>query len=77
MLRAIIDLVPYGIEDEVRRICTVEVANIGPPGMIADYACQMKKDGIVVSVAYVRNHNRRDGAEILIAKAIEELKKWR
>lgn len=74
MLRATIEIVPFGIETGKREIAVVEVANINGDEVVADYACRLIKDGDVKAWAYVHNHLRSDGAEWLIACAISALR---
>lgn len=81
MIRATIEIVPFGVEDAASEIARIEIANLSPPGgsQICDYACRLYKWPLDrdVAWAYVRRHNRRDGAEKLVMKAIKELERWR
>jgi hypothetical protein len=52
---------------------TAEVANVTGLSLISDYACRLVRDGGMVALAYVIKHNRRDGAEAFVARALKEL----
>jgi hypothetical protein len=73
MLRVTIELVPNGEEARKYPISIAEMANITGLSVISDYACRLVRDGETVALAYVIKHNRRDGAESLVAKALKEL----
>jgi len=78
MLRCTIEIVPYGEEPLKRLIEVVEIANISSASEIADYACIRKAYDYYgrlepKAIAYVRGHNRADGAAELVRRAIEAL----
>ncbi|MGA7871375.1 MAG: hypothetical protein WCA22_10780 [Candidatus Binatus sp.] len=73
MLRVIIELVPNGEETWKYPISIAEIANITGLSLISDYACRLVRDGEIVALSYVIKHNRRDGAEALVARALKEL----
>ena len=74
MLRATIEIVPFGDEELKREIATLEIANIGPSSEYpnyADYAITLFKSG-ERQWRYIENWPRRLGAEALVAAAIGE-----
>jgi hypothetical protein len=73
MLRVTIEIVPNGDEAWKYPISIAEIANVTGLSLISDYACRLVRDGETVALAYVIKHNRRDGAETLVARALKDL----
>lgn len=77
MLRATIEIVPFGEESRKRTLSIVEIANITPYRVYCDYACRLIFGKEVKSIAYVRKFDRGEGAEKLTQLALRELLKWK
>jgi len=84
MLRATIEIVPFGDERDKRIIQILEVANVGRVGNdVCNYLARLRKPDPCGDYPFFTGnetrlkHKRGDGAEILVAKAIMAIKEPR
>jgi len=68
MLRIVIDLLPYGDEDDARTLSTIEIANVSGPGRLSqDYAWRVRRPDQEDEHGYVLDHWRGDAVDLLHA----------
>lgn len=74
MLRATIEIVPWGDEALKKHIVTVDIARQTPRDNPETYkCCVFAQDGELVNIYPVKNHFYQDGAPELVRRALEIL----
>ena len=68
MLRAALEMIPFGVEEKRRTIGAIEISNIGGDETVGEYQVQSKE-----TIVFVKRFQRKQGAWSLLKKALVKL----
>lgn len=75
MIRVTVELVPFGDERFKKTIGILSISNDGTgDGQIGNYHARLEDDHNAKVEVRVKEHHRRDGAWVLIAKVLDSMR---